>query len=555
MTEQADLVTAEIVRNGLTGAADQMRVSLIRTAFSPIIYEVIDFAATLYDTRVRLLAQAQALPLFMGTLGHAITATLERVGGADGLVDGDVLFNTYAYDIGSHPQDAVVIVPIFHDGELLGYSAVKAHHRDIGAIHPYCTDTTDNFQEGTIFPGVKLYRAGELQEDLYRTLVANSRLPRALVGDLSAQIGSAKLGAAGLLRLVDRYGVDRFRAATEVMFEQGEAEIRGVLETIPDGRYTAAGAMDSDGITDDPVPFEVAVEVRGSDVLVDLTNAPEARPGPINTPAAGVRSGVNIGIMSIAGPGYSANEGHFAPIEVRTKPGTMFDPAPPSPIFLYGWPMQQVIDLIHRALADALPERVPAGSGGDVCALTFWGHEDGDLWIDGGDHVVGQGGTRSADANAPLIHISCSGIRNLPVEIWESKRRSLVERFEFAPDSAGVGRYRGGPGVDVRYRLEQPMTMTISLERTKTAPWGLHGGGAGRPNGVTIHEPSGVSTGYSKVSDLAVPAGSVVELRTGGGGGYGPPAERDPLAVRDDVVDGIVTAEAAAEHYPDAVIA
>ncbi|HVO53058.1 MAG TPA: hydantoinase B/oxoprolinase family protein, partial [Solirubrobacterales bacterium] len=283
-----DPITAEIIRHGLNGAADQMRVSLIRTAFSPIIYEIVDFAAALYDSRVRLLSQAHALPLFMGTLGYAIEATLERVGGAASLRPGDVLFSTYAYDIGSHPQDAVVIVPIFHAGELIGYSAIKAHHMDIGAKQPYCTDTTDNFQEGTIFPGVKLYREGERQEDVYRILLANSRMPRALVGDLSAQVGAARVGGEALLALIERYGAATFAAAVDTILDQSEAEIRSVIEQIPDGTYRERGSLDNDGISDEPVPFEVAVIVEGAAISVDLREAPPARPGPVNTPRASV---------------------------------------------------------------------------------------------------------------------------------------------------------------------------------------------------------------------------------------------------------------------------
>ena len=189
----ADPITTEVIRHGLDSAADQMRLALRRSAFSPIIYEISDFSAALYDAEVRLLAQAQSLPMFLGTLSFCIQTAVEKAGGVARLEPGDVIFSTYGYDIGSHQQDATIVVPAFVDGELVGYAAVKAHHMDIGAKEIYCTDTTDIFQEGAIFPSVKLYRRGELDRDMYRTILANSRLPTALAGDLQAQIGAAAL--------------------------------------------------------------------------------------------------------------------------------------------------------------------------------------------------------------------------------------------------------------------------------------------------------------------------------------------------------------------------
>lgn len=502
---------------------------------------------------MRLLAQAHALPLFLGTLGYCIEATLPKVGGAENLLPGDVIFSTYAYDSGSHPQDAVVILPVFYDDLLAGFAAIKAHHMDIAAKQPYCTDTTDNFQEGVIFPGVKLYRAGVLQEDLYRTLIANSRLPEALVGDLNAQVGAATQGVTAMQRLIDRHGIGVFEQATETMFDQGEAAVRSFLRDIPNGRYEARGFMDNDGVSDEPVPLHVIVEIDEDNIIVDLRDAAAERSGPINVPLASVISGVRIAVMSFAGSASSANEGHFRPMTVLTKPGTMFDPSPPSPVFMYGWPMQHVIDLTHRALAAATPTAVPAGSGGDVCAVVWWGRNpDGSLWADGGDHFVGQGAVHNRDSNCPLMHVSCSGIRSMPIEVWEARRPSIVEKFEFARDSGGAGRHRGGCGVDIFYRVERDSHVTLPWDRTTMPPWGLDGGHDARANRISVRHCDGTRVDYQKVTDLLLCSGEVLELRTGGGGGYGACRERDPAAVQEDVADGVVSLEAAMSFYPHA---
>jgi N-methylhydantoinase B len=548
----ADPILTEVIRHGLDGAADAMRVALRRMAFSPVIYEINDFAAGLYDENVRLLAQARALPAFLGTLSFAIEFSVERIG-ADNLEPGDVILSTDGYEIGSHQQDATVIVPGFWRDRLVGYAAVKAHHLDIGAKDPYCTDTVDIFQEGTIFPSVRLYRAGVLQEDLYRTVLANSRLPRALAGDLNAQIAAARLGLDGLYRLLDRFGPDVLASCVELMFDHGEAIVRRFFEEIPDGRYVGRTVMDNNGLSDDPVPVEVAVEVRGSDLVVDLTGSPPLQPGPINCPYATTASAVRLAIMSLAGGAESANEGFFRPIGIRTKPGTMVHATSPAPIFMFGWAAMAVVDAIYDALTHAIPERVPAGSGGDVCGVMTWGtREDGSYWAGGTDHSVGHGASARGDQRGPLIHISCSGVQTSPVEVQESCYPLLAERWEYAPDSAGAGQYRGGPGVDFYYRALADFKITVPWDRTRTPPAGLAGGTPGRPNRFALRYPDGTEVERGKATALPVPAGSILKLETGGGGGFGERSLRDPDAVRRDLRDGIVSEEAARRDYPHA---
>lgn len=549
----ADPITTEVIRHGLDAAAKQMGLALQRTAFSPVIYEVLDFAAALYDRDLRLLAQADSLPMFLGTMSFCIEAAVRRIGGPERLEPGDVIFSTYGYDIGSHQQDAAVVVPAFLNKELIGYATVKAHQMDIGAKNVYCTDTTDIFQEGMIFPSVRLYRGGELQEDLYRTVLANSRMPHALAGDLHAMIAAAKVGLRGLFRVIDRYGYDRFRTSVERMLDHAEAMTRRVFAAVPDGRYVGRGAMDSNGISDELIPFEVAVEVRGSDVVVDFSNAPPEQPGPINCPLPTTVSAARLAMMAFAMGQESANEGHFRAIEVRTRPGTLFHPRPPAPMFMYFWPAMIAVDLIHRALSDAMPKAIPAGNGGDLCVTSWWGRTDvGSFWVDNTDHAVGVGATHDGDGGGPLLHITASGMRSTPVEVWEARRPMLLEQFEYAQDSGGAGRFRGGLGTNVHYRALRDCNLTAAWERTKTPPWGLHGGREARPNSFRIRYPDGSSKNYCKVTGLQVPAGAVIEVHTGGGGGFGPPEQRSPGEVHSDLREGYISEEAARRDYPHA---
>src|SRR5919205_2207326 len=361
-----DPVTTEIVRHGLNSAAEQMKRALIRTAFSPVIYEVLDFAVAIYDRQIRMLAQAPSLPFFMGTMNFCVEAAVEAVGGEDELEPGDILLYNYPYGTGSHPQDAAVVMPVFlADETLVGYTAIKGHWLDIGGKEPYSTDTVDVFQEGTIFPGVKLYKAGELVDDIYRLTLANTRVPKMVAGDLNAEVVGVRAGAQALTALVARYGLDTFRTSVERMYDHGEAVIRSYFEKMPNGRYVGQGMMDSNGITDDPIPFEVVLEVEGSSVRVDFSRAPDQQEGPMNCPVPSTVSASRIAISMLAGSGEPPNEGHFRAIEVATRPGSMFHPLKPSPCFLYGWPAMQAMEVIYNAVSKAMPHAVPACSGGD----------------------------------------------------------------------------------------------------------------------------------------------------------------------------------------------
>lgn len=553
-SEDADPVTTEVIRHALNSAANQMKRALVRTAFSPIIYEVLDFAVAIYDRDMRLLAQAPSLPLFMGTLNFCVQRAVEGVGGEENLKPGDIIMYNEPYGTGSHPQDLAMIMPVFlEDGDLVGYTAIKGHWLDIGGKDPYSTDTVDVFQEGTIFPGVKLYDGGRLVRDIQRMALANTRVPKMVVGDMNAQVTGVRMGAEALVHVVERYGRDTFDICVERMYDHGEAVVRSYFERIPDGVYVGYGEMDNNGVSDAPIPFEVRVEVNGTDVRIDFSNAPETQAGPVNCPVPSTISASRIAISMLAGGGESPNEGHFRPIEVVTRPGTMFHPLPPSPCFLYGWPALQAIEVVYHAIAKALPAAVPACSGGDICSLVWWGvrEETGEPWADGSPHPVGQGAHANGDGGV-MLHIAESATRFSPIEVWEARNPWLVEKLEIAPDSGGPGRYRGGPGIDYHFTMLEDAYVTAAIERTKNAPWGLEGGGEGRPNGAALRMPDGTKTYFGKATRLLVPKGATLELYCGGGGGYGSPSERPVEAVLKDLREGYITEEFARKHYPHA---
>jgi N-methylhydantoinase B len=549
----ADPVRTEIVRHGLASAASEMKRALVRTAFSPVVYEVLDFAVALYDDRVRMLAQAPSLPLFMGRLSFCVKNAVDAVGGPESLDPGDVLLYNHPFGTGSHPQDAAVVMPVFLKAErLVGYAAIKAHWLDIGGKEPYATDTVDMFQEGTIFPGVKLVRRGEIVEDVFRIALANSRVPRSVAGDINAELVGVRTGASAFLRVVERYGLRAFEESVERMFDHGEAVVRSFFEQIPDGRYLGTGTLDGDGISADPIAFELEVQVEGSSVRIDFSRVPDQRAGPVNSALPKTVSSSRVAIAMLAGGGEWPTEGHFRPVEVITRPGSMFHPREPAPTFIGGWAAIGAIDAIYRAIGQAAPKMVPASSGGDICSLVWWGRRraTGEPWADGSPHPVGQGASVHGDGAHALMHVSESATRIAPTEVSESRNPWLVERVELAPDSGGPGRWRGGNGLDLDIRLLEDAELTSVVDRTSVPPSGLAGGGMGRPNAAHLRLPDGHRVACAKATRLAAPAGSVFELRTGGGGGFGPSQERKAEAVLADVRDGYVTGSQARRNYP-----
>ena len=554
----ADPITTEVIRHGLNAAADRMKRALVRTSVSQVIYEVLDFAVAIYDEKIRLLSQAPSLPLFMGTLNFCVEAAVAGVGGEENLDPGDVILYNIPYGGGSHPPDVGIVMPVFFDDEtLIGYTVVKAHWLDIGGKEPYSTDTIDLQQEGTLYPGVKLYRAGERVEDIYKMVIANTRVPKATAGDLNAAVVGVRAAADALIALVERHGLDEFRVSVERMFDHGEAVVRSYFEQIPDGRYVGNGQLDSDGVTDGPVPFEVVLEIEGSSVRVDYTLAPDQCAGPMNCPIGGTVSASRLAICALAGGGASPHEGHFRPIEVVARPGSMFNPVEPAPTFLYVWPAMHAIEAIFNAVSKVLPEKVTAGSAGCLCGLIWWGTREGtgEPWADGSPHPVGQGAHSAGDGANSLMHITEANTRFAPVEVWEAKNPWLLEKCELAADSGGAGRFRGGLGVDMYFRMLEDSYVTSIIERTKSPACGLERGLEGRANGGRVRMPDGSGIAIGKSTRTLVPKGATFELHTGGGGGYGPAAERDPAAVREDLVEGYITEAHAREHYPDAVAA
>ena len=547
---KTDPITSEIIRNSLNSAAEQMKKALVRSAFSPIIYEVLDFASAIYDKNYCMLSQSPSLPGFMGTLSFCVEQAVKEVGGEENIFDGDIIIYNNPYGSGSHSQDAALVKPVFIENKLIGYTAIKAHWLDTGGKEPYSTDTVDVFQEGTIYPGLKLYKKGKLEEDIFKLIKANSRVPKAIEGDLNAQLNGIIAGANALKRIVNKFGYELFYASVLEIYEHGEKLVRKSLEKIPDGTYSGFGQMDSNGVDEGVVKFKISIEVKGSDLILDFTDAPDQQNGPINCPLPSTVSKARVAFSMMAGNGEQPNEGFFRPLIVKTKKGTMFNPISPAPCFLNGWPGLQVIEVIYRILSEKLPEAFPASSGGCLAAAVWWGkrEKDGEPWADGAPHPVGQGGFYNGDGVTSMHHNS-AGTRISPTEIWESKNPWLINKIELAKDSCGAGEFRGGLGLDLEFEMIEETFITTVVERTKNPPWGIKDGKAGRANNVQVIKKNGDKFFMPKKSGYKLDKGDKIIFLTGGGGGYGNPEFRKIEKIEYDLKQEYLSKKYVEENF------
>ena len=547
---KTDPITSEIIRNSLNSAAEQMKKALVRSAFSPIIYEVLDFASAIYDKNYCMLSQSPSLPGFMGTLSFCVEQAVKEVGGEENIFDGDIIIYNNPYGSGSHSQDAALVKPVFIENKLIGYTAIKAHWLDTGGKEPYSTDTVDVFQEGTIYPGLKLYKKGKLEEDIFKLIKANSRVPKAIEGDLNAQLNGIIAGANALKRIVNKFGYELFYASVLEIYEHGEKLVRKSLQKIPDGTYSGFGQMDSNGVDEGVVKFKISIEVKGSDLILDFTDAPDQQNGPINCPLPSTVSKARVAFSMMAGNGEQPNEGFFRPLIVKTKKGTMFNPVSPAPCFLNGWPGLQVIEVIYRILSEKLPEAFPASSGGCLAAAVWWGkrEKDGEPWADGAPHPVGQGGFYNGDGVTSMHHNS-AGTRISPTEIWESKNPWLINKIELAKDSCGAGEFRGGLGLDLEFEMIEETFITTVVERTKNPPWGIKDGKAGRANNVQVIKKNGDKFFMPKKSGYKLDKGDKIIFLTGGGGGYGNPKFRKIEKIEYDLKQEYLSKKYVEENF------
>lgn len=550
-----DPVTVEVVRNALVAASDEMKINLARTAYSTIIYEVLDFSIGIFDAEANIIAQAAGLPIFLGNLSAAIEDGLEVIG-RDGFKPGDVIVSNDPYTTGTHLCDMTIYSPIFFNRELVGFAATRAHWIDVGGKGPggWFTDSTEIYQEGLRLRSVKLYKEGEPNEDVLRIIQHNIRFPESSLGDMRAQIAACRTGERRFINIIEKYGKETVFDCIQEIFDHDERLTRVEVEKIPDGIYEAEAFLDDDGIEiGKPVPVKVKVIIEGSNMTMDLSESSKQVKGSPNSGLAAGISACRVAFKCITTPFLPVNQGSFKPLHVNLPLGTVFSAVEPAPCSTYGIPLMTLIDTIFKALAPAIPDKIPAAHYGDVCATFIYGVDpkSNRPYIHVEPEGGGWGAKSTEDGENVLIAIADGDTLNVPVEAVEIRHPLMIECYELYKDSGGPGKYRGGLGHNRTYKiLGHEAGLTITYERSKCPPWGIFRGKPGKINQVVVQqEVGGPDTILNKATNFRLKPGARLICLTGGGGGYGDPLERDPEMVRLDVIKDYVSFKSAKEDY------
>jgi len=558
--QKADPATFEIVKNSLYKIAEEMRVVLAKTAYSPLLKSAGDYSCGVFDARGEMVAQGPDLPIHLGSMPDAVRAVVARF--ASDVHGGDVFVHNDPYFGGSHLPDVNVVRPAFHDGDLLGYTCLRAHWPDIGSATPGSYGAvTQIFGEGLRIPPSRLISRGVLNVDLENLIFANVRTPDERKGDLGAQLAATLRATERLDALAQRYGSVEVIGYMAQVMDYSERLMRAALVDLPDGEGSFEDFCDGDGIADDAsgadARFRIKLSVRktADRLIVDFAGTDPQVKGPMNAPLSVTASGVYCGLKTAVDPNnlIPPNSGCWRTIEIRAPKGSVVNAEFPAPVVYANHEMShRVADMVMGALVNFLPEQVMACSQGTSAILTLGGVDprNGRHYVSY-ETIKGGFGARPNKDGINCIASGISNTMNTPVEVLEMAFPVRVECYAVNPDSGGAGRYRGGCGAKRIWRMLEGADAigALCMERMTSPPFGLRGGSAGAAAVVTLTTPDGITRSLPSKGAFAAPAGSTIDMLTPGSGGFGPASERDPAAIGDDLLDGYVSASAATRDY------
>ena len=532
-----DRVTLEVIGAALLSIAEEMGTALIKSSYSTNIKERQDCSTAIFDARGKVIAQAEHIPMHLGSLLGVVQEILARYP-ASALAPGDVFISNDPYTGGgTHLPDINLISPVFADGVLFGFVANIAHHADRSADR-----IRTIWDEGLRITPIRLAEAGRIREDVMELLLANFALPDQRRGDFRAQIAANRLGERRLAELIGRYGALTVRAACEASLAYGERKIRAAIASLPDGVWRYADAMDDDGVTPNPIPIVVTITKRGDALALDFSGSGPQCAGDINVVYFALLATVYYALKAVLDPTIPANGGFYRAITVTAPEGSIVNARPPAPVAWRTQTCQRIADVVLGALAQVVPERVPAAGNGANCAMVFSGTDPstGKLYVYLETLAGGAGATETGDGlDAVQVHVTNTS--NLPVEALESEYPLLVAEYALVEGSGGAGRHRGGLGLRRTIEvLGHEARFLGTTERARLAPWGLCGGQPGGRARLVL-DPGGPNERDlpPKVWGYPLKPGDRVSIETPGAGGYGPPEERALEQRQEDERDGI----------------
>ncbi|MEJ0037992.1 MAG: hydantoinase B/oxoprolinase family protein [Gammaproteobacteria bacterium] len=551
-----DPITFEVVKNALSSTADEMALIIMRSAYSPVVRDSMDYSTALCDRNGEVVAQGLTLAVQLGSFPDCMRILMKDH--APTAQPGDVfLFNDPYGSGGQHLPDMYVIKPLFYEGAIEAWACTMAHHCDVGGITPGSSalHATEIFQEGLCIPVVKLHEAGVPNETLLRIIAKNTRMPVQVIGDLKAQLAACAAGERGYLDLLRRHGAVQLRRYLHALQEQAERLMRKVISDIPDGRYSFVDFID--GVGEDPQPLKIAVEitVEGERITVDFEGTSGQVQAAINCPVAMVNSSTYCAIRCLTNIEIPNCEGYMRPVTIRAPRGSILNPNHPAACAARGVMGYRVFDAIMGAFAGIAPERVIAGGEGGPTLFAIGGHHEGRPFVLT-EVMVGTWGARAQLDGVEGISNPAANLSNNPIELIEAELPLEVLEYSFVPDSGGAGRMRGGLAfVRVFRLLADEAVCTVRSDRRTHLPYGVNGGtpGSGSTNVLNPGTAGERVLPTMPMEAIKLRKGDVFRHVSAGGGGFGPACERDPALVLEDVREGKVTIEAARAFYGVAI--
>ena len=524
-----DPISLEVFKNLFISVAEEMGVALQRTAYSPNIKERLDFSCALFDPLGQMVGQAAHIPVHLGAMPASVAAAIEHVGN---LGPGDIVILNDPYLGGTHLPDITLVAAVYHgrgrERELAGYVANRGHHSDVGGMTPGSLPlSTELYQEGMIIPPIKLAKGNRINQEVVQLICRNSRTSDERKGDLAAQIASIRVGVRRLGEIVARYDLATTLEHMEALLDYSERRTAAAIGRIPDGCYRFTDYMDDDGLTEQPVPIVVAVTVEGNHITVDFEGTSAQRPGCINAPQAVTVSAVLYIVRCIVGEDVPANQGCLRPVTIVTPPGSLVNPDPQHGVAGGNVETsQRITDVLLGALAQALPQLIPAASQGTMNNMIIGGHDPvRDRPYVYYETIAGGMGARPNKDGISGVHTHMTNTMNTPIEALEFVYPLRLQRYSLRRGSGGAGRFRGGDGVQRDVEFLAPARITIMSERRKGEPYGLHGGHPGQRGENVLLRGGYEEVRLSGKEILDVLPGDVVSIRTPGGGGWGEPPE------------------------------
>lgn len=548
-TATHDPITLEIIQNSLQATADEMFAAMKKTAMSSIIYEVLDMGTGITDARGQLASSGAGIPGFIGVLDKSVKVLLEKFSKPGEIEPGDVFITNDPYYGGvTHLNDLVVCMPVFAEGRIIAWTANIAHNSDVGGKSPgsLSADATEIFQEGLRLPAIKMISKGEPIPGIFDIITVNSRMPDFLEGDLWAAIAAVRIGARRLNELALKYGVSTFEAAMVGFMDHGEKIALAALATLPHGTFELTEEQDDGRF------FNVKVTISDTEFVIDLRDNPEQDAGPSNAGYDDTLVSMQVIFKALTSPDSPANEGSFRPLKVLTTEGTTFHAKEPAAVGFYYEIGIRGTDLVWRCLAPHIPEKLPAGHFSSIAGTFIGGiHPDtGRQYTIIEPQIGGWGASNGRDGNSAIFSAVHGETYNCPAEISEARNGLFVDRMELNTGPGGEGQWTGGRGIRMDYRIRRDNSfLTLGYTRSKILPWSLDGGTEGSSNHAVVMRTDGSSERYAFGSGIRVDRDDVIRIMTGAGGGFGNPRDRDPELVREDVKNGYLTAEHAAEVY------